>query len=158
MASIFKGIEAMPNENSPCPWKMYDFDKLSRVVVAVNDRDEGAVLYAVGGSVLMEMEEGGLRSIDDLGLYPPSAGIWVGEGKYTYYSGSYEYPNEVDSEASFAWRRPTTAEIESIAAGACPWNADDWLLSCVCMSDGAEGWRGYRKECAQHGVGGGSDA
>lgn len=49
------------------PWRGYDFDKASKAVICYNNADTGAVVWAVGGRLLYEMEEVGLTHLDDLG-------------------------------------------------------------------------------------------
>ncbi len=123
-------IQEFFNKNKgSTPWNNYDFDKPSLAVVAINEKEAGAVLYTVGGHIRMEMEEAGLSHLDDLGLYPPKPGIWIWEGITIWYPGSYEYPTDGEMEFSGKWRLPTNEEWEKIKEGKCPWNDNEWKLS-----------------------------
>jgi hypothetical protein len=110
------------------PWGNYDFDKPSLVVVASND-ETGAVLWGVGGHIRVEMEEAGLTHLDDLGIHPPSAGVWIWEGIYVWSPGSWESPQDGSSEPVGKWRKPTEAEWIAIQEGKCPWDDNDWKLN-----------------------------
>lgn len=114
-------------QSDKSPWGNYDFGKPSLVAVASNG-SEGAVLWGVGGHILIQMEEDGLTHLDDLGIHPPSAGVWVWEGKYVWFSGSWECPQDGSSEPEGKWRLPTATEWVAIQAGECPWDDNDWKL------------------------------
>ena len=111
-------IDDMPPQDET--WGMYDFHKSSFAVVAVNYRSDGVVLWSVGGHLRLAMEEHGLHSLEDLGLYPPLPGIWVWEGMYCYL--------EDDSWPEGVWRAPLDTEWKSIIAGRCPWDDSKWKL------------------------------
>jgi formylglycine-generating enzyme required for sulfatase activity len=51
------------------------------------------------------------------------------EGKFRWFSSSWEYPSEQDSEAAGEYRRPTEAEWEAIKRGECPWDDNEWKLT-----------------------------
>ncbi len=114
-------------EESP-PWGGYDFEKPSLAVVTTNDRDEGILLWYVGGHIAMEVKEAGLSHLDDLGLHPPEAGVWIWEGRYIWSSGSYEYPMDGSSDPVGNWRKPTEEEWQTIKDGDCPWDDEEWKL------------------------------
>lgn len=105
------------------PWGGYDFNKPSLAVIADGGTPHrsGCVLWTVGAHVRMEMEEGGLSALDDLGLEAPDVGIWIWEGKYSWDSDGY-------SEPRGKFRRPTEEEWQAIREGRCPWNDEDWKL------------------------------
>jgi len=109
------------------PWGNYDFDKLSLVAVAYNG-NVGSVLWGVGGHIRSEMEEAGLSHLDDLGLHPPAPGVWIWEGRYVWYPGSYENPQDGSSETEGNWRAPTEVEWAAIKEGRCPWDDEEWKL------------------------------
>jgi len=62
------------------PWGNYDFSKKSLAVISVN-KNNGIVLWTVGGHVRMEMEEAGLYYTEDLGLTPPDDPGYLGLGR-----------------------------------------------------------------------------
>lgn len=121
--------------SKPDPWGGYDFDKSSLAVIAVNDKDVGAVLWAVGGPLRFEIDEAGLTHLDDLGIFPPSAGVWVWEGKYVWHDGPYEYPKDGETTPEGTFRQPTDEEWSAIRAGRCPWDDEDWKLPVALLSD-----------------------
>jgi len=106
----------------------YDYSKNSMAVVASDGNGNGAVLWYVGGHINNEIEEVGLHHLGDLGLDGADCGIWVWEGKYLWYPGSYEYPEDGDMDCVGDFRPPTQEEWTCIMQGRCPWNEDDWLL------------------------------
>jgi len=105
----------------------YDRSKSSLAVLAYNDDGKGCVLWTVGAHVRMEMEEGGLWTLEELGLEPPEPGIWIWEGKYIYSRcGPYGEDCETDPKGEF--RQPTDEEWKLIREGCCPWNDEDWKI------------------------------
>lgn len=121
--------EANIEVNEPADsWGNYDFSKNSMAVIAVDNYDNGTLLHAVGGHIKFEIEEVGLKTIEELDLFPPEAGVWVWEGTYVFSPSSYEYPLDGNMWASGTWRKPTEDELKSIVNGVCPWNDDDWKL------------------------------
>lgn len=109
-------------------WNNYDFSKKSLAVIASNEKGEGVVLWSVGGHIKMEMEECGLRYIQDLGISPPASGIYVWEGKYIWSPGSYEHPEDGEMNPVGTFRLPTEEEWVNIKLNECPWNDSEWKL------------------------------
>lgn len=109
------------------PWGGYDFSKKSMAVIASNENGDGAVVWSVGPHILMEQEETGLRSLDELGLVPDAAGIWIWEGKGVWQDGPWEHPQDGELILEGEFRVPTDEEWNAIRRNECPWNDDDWL-------------------------------
>lgn len=114
-------------DKSP-PWGGYNFSKKSLVAIACGANDNGAVLWAVGGHIRMELEEAGLTSLEDLGITPPSAGVWVWEGRYAWVPGGFECPEDGSMDPVGTHRAPTEEEWSCIRKGQCPWDDSEWLL------------------------------
>jgi len=130
-------IETELDQNSKdLPWGGYDFYKGSKAVICKGEGDVGAVLWTVGPHVRMEIEEACIYRTDDLGLDPPSKGIWIWEG------GAY-YDNEGTPDFSGVFRLPNTEEWAAIMVNECPWDDKDWKL-CLCSRPDTE--------CPKHGV------
>lgn len=106
----------------------FDPRKPSMAVIAYGD-ERGMIIWYIGADLQFEMEEGGVRDIDDLGLEPPNDGIWIWEGRYAWSPGSYEYPDDGESNPVGEFRAPTDNEWQAIREGRCPWNPEDWKLS-----------------------------
>jgi len=124
---LFDGLLDREEGTSP-PWGGYDFSKNSLAVVAANDKEDGAVVWVVGGHLRMEMEEAGLTSLEDLGIGPPSAGIWIWEGRYVWRRGGWEHPEDGEMDPVGTHRLPTEEEWAAIKKGECPWDDKDWKL------------------------------
>lgn len=102
----------------------------SKVMVAYGEYEKGAVMWAVGHHISMEMDDSGLTDPEDLGLEPDEPGIWVWEGIYVYVPGyvdGYEAPGEGYMEPKGTWRLPTDQEWEALRNGECPWDPKEWL-------------------------------
>jgi hypothetical protein len=101
-------------------------DKPSKAVVAVDAAGKGAVLWCVGIDIpiLKDCCDG---SPEELGLLPPSAGIWVWEGTSVFHPGGFECPQDGELEAHGDCRPPTDEEWAAIRKGECPWDFREWL-------------------------------
>lgn len=105
----------------------WDREKKSLAVVASNG-SHGAVIWYVGFSISMEVEEAGLDTLCDLGLDDAPVGISIWEGTYVWSPGPFEHPNDGDMWPSGSFRDPTDDEWQAIRKGECPWNPDDWRV------------------------------
>jgi hypothetical protein len=120
-------------------WGGYDFSKQSRAVVAARSKDEGIVLWGVGGHINAAMHPAASSlgpTLDALDLTAPGCGIWIWEGKYVWAPENLEHPDSDDSMPQGEWREPTEEEWQSIRNGVCPWDDEDWLLSKCCKELG----------------------
>jgi hypothetical protein len=98
----------------------------SKAVVAADDDEHGVILWDVGTHVPI-LREGCGRAAEDLGLLPPSAGIWVWEGETRWIPGGFECPQDGEIEADGNFRPPTDEEWAAIRKGECPWDFREWL-------------------------------
>lgn len=110
------------------PYGGFDFGRPSHAVVACAE-GEGVVLWYVGGYIELEVVEGGLRSLADLGLddAPRGISVWVGKiiiHETTSFEGDHDYESETKGE----FREPSKDEWEAIHAGRNPWNYAKWML------------------------------
>jgi hypothetical protein len=102
--------------------------KNSIALIACDGGGHGVVLWTVGPHLAMEMEEGGLTQLCDLGLDDAPQGISVWEGRVRYHrSTSWESGHtESEAETEGTFRPPTPAEWLVIAQNQCPWSPADW--------------------------------
>lgn len=107
---------------------------ISRAVVA-NGTSSGAgtVLWCAGPDIENEVRQISSR-LDDLGLDDAPHGISVWEGRYVWFPGSWEYPQDGESMPEGAFRAPTDDEWQAIREGRSPWIAtpDDAPLCSIC--------------------------
>lgn len=96
-------------------------EKASRAVIAYG-KTNGCVLWYDGPAIACEIEEHGLRDLEDLGLDDaPEGKISIWEGTYVWQPGSYEYPLDGSTEPSGKFRDLTEDEWTAIKAGRSPW-------------------------------------
>jgi hypothetical protein len=133
MFNFFKFTES----DGETAWQGYDFNKDSLAIIfchsckkeEIERKCEGPVMFCVGGHIKYEIEEVGFNDIYDLGLNPPSEGIWVWEGKFkTYECNYYCDPTEYDFFPVGKFRKPTEEELKMVVDGKCPWNDDEWRI------------------------------
>jgi len=103
----------------------FDLGKPSLVVIAVAPTGETLILEYVGCDITMMIEEHGLAA-EELDLGHEEPGIWLWEGTYHWYPGSYEYPDDGDGMLKGIYRRPTLEELQALAEGKRLWVAKDW--------------------------------
>jgi hypothetical protein len=96
------------------------WDKDSLAVIACDGKGNGAVLWTVGPHVRLEMDEGGLRDLGDLGLDDAPAGVSIWVGRYVTDGGGY-CNEEADTYPKGGFRAPTDEEWTAIREGRCPW-------------------------------------
>lgn len=96
----------------------------SRAVLAANEDLDGVILWYEGDHIEGEVEAVGTY-LEDLGLTPSSAGIWIWEGIYSWCPGSWECPEDGDSWPKGTFRRPTEEEWVAIREGRSPWSVSD---------------------------------
>lgn len=99
---------------------MDDEKEQNFAVIAGDDRGHSIVLWHHGEQIDSEVAALG-RHTYDLGLDDAPAGVTVWEGRYVWHPGSYECPNDGDSEAVGKFRAPTDDEWAAIRAGRNPW-------------------------------------
>ncbi len=121
-------FEAKPtrNEKSYGGW---DFSKKSRGVVACDGNGTGTVLWWVGGHLDLEVQEYGLKQLDELGLDDAPHGISIWEGVYIWHSGvnSEGIDEGGDTTSQGTFRPPTDEEWAAIREGRLPWLKENWL-------------------------------
>ena len=91
------------------------WDRDSLAVIASDGKGNGAVLFAAGPYVRMEVEETGLSTLEDLGLGDAPLGVSVWVGRYHY--------NGLDGdslEVRGRFREPSYLEWGAIKRGKCP--------------------------------------
>ena len=90
----------------------------------------GCVLWHEPRTILAsEIEDFGLRSLDELGLHLAPHGISVVTGLYIWHPGGYEYPQDGEfSVEDVKFRPPTDEEWKLIQAGVDPWAEQRNLL------------------------------
>ena len=102
-------------------YKGMGWDEPSRAIVASGLGGEAVVLWYTGAHLSCEIEEHGLKSVADLGLEGGPDGLSVWEGKYVWHPGSWECPQDGDSEAKGSFRALTAEEWEAVRTGRSPW-------------------------------------
>lgn len=126
-----KIFEAQPDDdNRTIDWSQMDWNKPSLAVVASDGDDSGCILSYAGPALDFERCEGGGLGWDHLcrmGLSGAPEGISIWEGSMV--PETIETPYGTDHDAYFEgeFRKPTKEEWESIVAGECPWDVEDWI-------------------------------
>jgi hypothetical protein len=103
---------------------LWDFDKPSRALVACDGEGHGVVLWWVGGHLEEEIEEAGLRRLDELGLDDAPQGLSVWEGRYEYFRPE----DDPAPHAVGTFRDLTDPEAEAVLEGRNPWDPAQWKM------------------------------
>ena len=124
------GLLDLDQDGDERTWGRYPraaWDMPSVAVVACDGHGHGCVLYTGGPAVASELAEVS-RELADIGLDDAPAGISVWFGRLRAWPGSWEHPNDTDSELVGEFRQPTDAEWCAIRRGESPWDEREWGL------------------------------
>jgi hypothetical protein len=113
--------------NADDAWGVYDWGKPSLAVVACDENGEGCILWFCGAHLDFEINEGGMKTLGDLGLDDAPPGISVWEGSYVGTKSETMDGTEYDTEVMGEFRSPTPQEWTEISLNTCPWDSDNWI-------------------------------
>lgn len=82
--------------------------------VVVNGKSKGIVLWWSGTRIEMEVDEGGLEELGDLGLDDAPFGVSIWEGDFYWERGGFEHPEDGDMHPKGKFRQPTADEWSAI--------------------------------------------
>jgi hypothetical protein len=107
----------------------YNGDIPSRAVVASDGKGRGAVIWWVGLAFWIEIQEYGVKDLDDLGLDDAPAGLSIWEGQlHSRQCGNPLDGIDYETELVGTFREPTKEEWEEIQDGSAPWDEREWWI------------------------------